>query len=342
MMTKKFATISAGLLAACTALAIAPASAQTKLSVVHGSPVKHVVSILGAEPWMTCVKEKAGKEVDFNYYPAGQISKTPELLRALDSGVADLAPVPIGYVSDEMPLSGVVMLPGLGSTSTEIVTAYSKAIRPGGILSKEFEQLDIVPIWAMAFPPYQIVSTRGKINSLDDFKGRVVRSAGGAMNLAIQQLGGSPAEIAIGETYIALERGTADSTISAFASVKPFSLQEIMKSMSSNGAFGTFSNVMAMKKDKFDALSPETQKVFIDCGIQTEQKFAQTMDAEAKELAKEFAALGIDIYEFTPENLAAINGALGNVQSDWVKRLSGRGLPAQETLDGYKTLLGVK
>jgi len=338
-MKRKFNAVSTALMAACCALVALPASAQTSLSVVHGSPVKHVVSILGAEPWMQCVKDKVGKDVDFKYYPAGQISKTPELLRALDSGIADLAPVPIGYVTDEMPLSGVVMLPGLGSTSTEIVTAYSKAIRPGGVLSPEFEKQGLVPIWAMAFPPYQIVSTRGKIDKLGDFKGRVVRSAGGAMNLAIQQLGGSPAEIAIGETYIALERGTADSTISAFASIKPFSLHEIIKSMSSNGAFGTFSNVMAIKKDKFDKLPANVQKVFVDCGIQTEQNMARTMDAEAVELAREFASRGIDVYAFTPENLAAINGALGNVQKDWVNRLNRRGLPAQAALDGYSKLL---
>jgi TRAP-type transport system periplasmic protein len=325
--------------AVCLSLGGAPAAAQVSLSVVHGSPAKHVLAVRGVDPWMKCVSDTVGKQVEFKYYPAGQISKTPELFRALNSGVADVAPIPIGYVSDEMPLSGVSMLPGLGSTSTEVVTAYSKAIRSGGILSPEFEKNGIVPIWVMAFPPYQIISTRGKIEKLSDFKGRVVRSAGGAMNLAVRELGGSPAEIAIGETYIALERGTADSTISAFASVKPFNLQEIMKSMSTNGAFGTFANVMSMKKDKFEKLPPAAQKAFIDCGLKIEMEMAKGMDAEAGELAKEFAARGIDIYAFTPENLAQINAALAKVQGNWVKRLADRGLPAQAALDGYKALL---
>lgn len=313
------------------------AQAQT-LSVVHGSPEGHVLSKQAIEPWMACVLEESGGEVDFDYYPGGQISSTPELFRALQSRIADITMIPIGYVSDELPLSGVSMLPGLGSSSVEIVNAYSKATK-NGLLSEEFASNDLMPLFVSAYPPYQMVSMGDKIEKISDFRGKVLRSAGGAMNLAISELGASPAEIPIGDTYVALERGTADGTISAFASIKPFSLDEIMSSMSRNGEFGTFANVFSMRLGDFEALPEVQQQVFLDCGERTEEAMAQYLDGEVDQLVEEFTELGVEIYEFTPEDLAEINERLVVVQDGWVERLERRGLPAQRVLDEYVAAL---
>lgn len=321
-----------------TGMGVAQAQESITLSMVHGSPESHVITKQGIEPWMACVSEETDDQISFDYYPGGQISKTPELLRAIKGGIADVAPVPIGYVSDELPLNGVSMLPGLGSSSTEIVTAYSSALK-SGILKEEFTSNNLMPLLVMAYPPYQLVSIGEKIDSADGFEGTVLRSAGGAMNLAISELGASPAEIPIGDTYIALERGTVDGTISAFASIKPFSLQELMKSMSSNGAFGTFTNVLSMPLDNFDALSREMQTTLVNCGTRTEEAMASHLDQEVEVLAQEFTELGIEIYEFAPDELDKINSSLAEVQKDWVQRLDNRGLAAAQALEEYSSAL---
>ncbi|MCE8021960.1 TRAP transporter substrate-binding protein DctP [Halomonas sp. MCCC 1A11036] len=320
------------------AIANAAVVQAQSFSFVHGSPEGHMLSRQGAEPWMECVREASEGDVDFSYYPSGQLSSTPELFRALQSRVADVTIIPIGYVSDELPLNGVSMLPGLGSSSKEIVAAYSEAVRDG-VLADEFTAQDIMPLFVSVYPPYQMVSMRDKIESADDFRGKVVRSAGGAMNLAISELGASPAEIPIGDTYVALERGTADGTISGFASIKPFSLDEIMSSMSRNGEFGTFSNVFAMRLDDFDALSDELQQVFLDCGERVQEDMANYLDDEVEQLAQEFSEAGIEIYEFSPEALAEINERLEAANEVWVQRLERRGLPAQRVFDEYAVAL---
>jgi TRAP-type transport system periplasmic protein len=319
---------------ALLALTAGPAFAQDQLSIVHGSPNGHVISAQGVEVWMACMEEAAVEDVTFRYFPAGQISATPELLDSLGSGVADLAPVPIGYVSDRMPLNGVSMLPGIGSNATEVITAYSAAVKEGP-LAEEFAANDIVPLWVMAFPPYQMISMSDAMRSTGDFTGKVLRSAGGSMNLAIQSLGASPAEIPVGDMYVALERGTADGTISALSSLKPFNVHELMGAASTNGAFGTFTNVFSIRSDRWEALSPETQQAMTDCGAQTEASISAFMDNESGELAEEFSGMGVDVYEFTEEELAALGEKLAPVAEDWVSRLDRRGLPAEEVLADY-------
>lgn len=332
----KISTLSAVVMA--ISASVSAGQAHT-FSVVHGSPDSHVIAKYGVAPWMSCVSEAVGDDVKFNYFPGGQISGTPELFNALESKVADLTPLPVGYVSAEMPLNGVSMLPGLGSSSVEIVEGYSKAMKTG-TLADEYASRNVKPLFAMAYPPYQVISNGDRVNNIQDFGGKVFRSAGGAMNLALNELGASPAEISIGDTYIAMERGTVDGTISAFASVKPFSLQELATSMSRNGSFGTFSNVYSMRLDDFNALPENLQDVFTNCGTQTGLAMAQELDNQVALLAQEFTDLGIDVYDIGSEELAVINESLAKVQADWVNRLARRGLPAETALNEYKQALG--
>jgi TRAP-type transport system periplasmic protein len=314
----------------------AAATAQTTFSLAHGSPAKHVITKEFVEPWMTCVTNAAGKDVEFKYFPSGQLASLKELLPALSRGVADVAPVPIGYYSDKMPLNGVSMLPGLGATSEEIVTAYSKSIKTPE-LTKEFKVNGIVPIAVMAFPPYQIVSVSKEIKTPEQFNGKVVRSAGGAMDLVIKSLGGSPAAISIGDTYVALQRGTADATISALSSVDGYKLQELAKTISTNGSFGTFVNVMSIREDKWNQMNDSMKQVFLDCGQKVQLQAAQNLDKAGAGLTKKFSDAGVEMFAFSPEQINVISGKLSVVYQDWVTRLNGRGLPAETVLSTYKS-----
>ncbi|SMF55464.1 TRAP-type C4-dicarboxylate transport system, substrate-binding protein [Tistlia consotensis] len=313
-------------------------AAKIEVTVAHGSPLKHVIAAQGVQPWMDRVTELTGGAVKFNYYPAGQIAKLKELLSALQSGVADFVPVPVGYVSDKLPLNGVSMLPGLGGSSQAIVTAHSDQLADGGALAKEFASQDCDPLWVMAFPPYQIVSTGDPIKTVDDFKGKVIRSAGGSMNLVINALGASPAEIPVSDMYVALERGTVGATISALSSLKPYKVDEIMKAASTNGSFGTFVNIFCGNAKKMASLPKEIRDAMVQAGKDTQTSASTFMDNEVGGLIKEFEGAGKTMYAFAPDQLKAINAELAKVQDEWVKRLADRGLPADKVLAKFREL----
>jgi len=315
---------------------VARGAAKVQLTVANGSPLKHVLSAQGTTPWIERVKALTNGEVEIKYFPAGQVAQLKELLRAVQNGVADIAPIPMGYVTDKMPLNDVSALPGLGSTSKIIVEAHAAALK-GGLLAKEFASNRIHPLYVMAFPPYQVVSMTTPIKTLADFKGRVLRSAGGSMNLAISALGATPAEIPVGEMYVALQRGTVDGTISAFASVKGYNVQDIAKSMSGNAAFGTFVNILACNVERWKGLPKDIQAALAKAGEEINVSAAAFLDGETDKLKAEFKAKGMEIYDFAPDQLDAINKRLGGVQDEWVKRLAARGLPAAEALKQYRS-----
>lgn len=334
----KGSILAVGLTAAGLAGA-APAAAQS-LIVAHGFSPTHVISAQGVEPWMECMKAKS-PGVAMTYFPSGQIASTKEMLDALNNAVAQATTVPIGYVASKMPLNGVSMLPGLGSSASEVIPVYSKAVKEGR-LAEEFAANRIHPIWVMVLPAYQMVSRKGAITTLDQFDGLVVRSAGGSMNLTISSLGASAAEIPSSDMYVAMERGTVDATLAAMASIKPYNIQELMKAVSTNGEFGSFSIAFSMSDDAWKGLSGDQQAAAMECGAQVETSIAKFLDDEVISLQAEFAKAGIEVYQFPPETVEAMREKLGAVADDWVKRLADRGLPAQEVLDAYRATLAGK
>lgn len=328
----------ASVVAVAASCGVAQGQESIELTVVHDSPPSHVTVVQGIEPWMSCVDEGTQGQVTFRTYPGGQLASNSEMLNALNSGIADLAPVPIGYVSDKMPLNTVGMLPGLGGTSQELVGAYSQAIQSGA-LAQEFSSNEIVPLWVKLDPPYQVASASGPLRTLEDFSGKVLRSPGGALNLSIEVIGGSPAEISVGDTYMSLERGTVDGALTFLTSMKAYNMDEVTNALSTNAAFGSFPLVFAIRDDKWNSLPSETQQVMNDCGAQTQMSFSEHTDDQNAILAEEFSESGVEVYEFPADELEAINERLVAVQDNWVERLSRRGLPAEQVLNTFSELL---
>ena len=168
--TSRFLALGA-LATAGSVLALSAGAQSISMSVVTGSPPGHIISDGGVEPWMACVTDALGDEIEFNYFPAGQLVALRELQSGLENGIANAVPIPVGYASDRLPLNNVSMLPGLGTSAQQIIGSYSRLIREDEAIAAEFAEINAVPIWAMGFPPYQIISTGPAMRTLADFTG---------------------------------------------------------------------------------------------------------------------------------------------------------------------------
>lgn len=317
------------------------ASAEpVKLRVTNGLSPTHVVSVEGIEPWMACVTERTGGEVTFDYFPGGQISKVTETTDAIAAGLADIGFMSPANEGSKLPLNGIAMLPGGGNSAAEVTQAYRASIDAGSPLADELASLGLRPFIVNSLAPYQIMARNMTIDGLDDFRGVKVRVSGGAMNFTALALGAVPTEMPAGDLYIALERGTVDATILAKSSVKTYSLEELVTSMSSNASLGTSTQFFAISEASWGKLSAPHQEAVTTCGAEVEKSLAEFLDTQEQELRAEFEALGITVYEFAPEELEKINAALLSAAQDYVDRLADRGLPAQEAFDSLRNPSG--
>lgn len=335
MTTTKALVFTSSMLAA----GLSPMVAANTLTVSHGYPPSHVFATEGVEPWMECVEQETNGTVSFNYFPSGQIASARDSFDAVTNGLADVSAAPIGYITNKMPLSSIGMLPNMGKNSVQAVNAFRAMLDNETAIAKEFESNRVEPIFVNMLGPYQVLSAVGPMDDLGDFSGRKFRSGGGTMTLAINSVGGAPAEMSGGDTYVAMQRGTLDAAILSLASVKPYSLEELVDAMSTNGQFGLFTTVFVINSDKFQGLGADDQAAVRSCGLKVEKQLAEYLDDQNAQLQKEFADLGVELYEFSEDSWAEISGSLSEVSDDFIRRLENRGLPAREVFEAYQSEL---
>jgi len=126
----------------------------------------------------------------------------------------------------------------------------------------------------------------------------------------------------------------------ALASVKPYKLQEVVKSMSTNGSFGSAAGIWSIDTGVWSKLSQPHQKALTDCGLKVEAELAQWVDKLTGELKAEFAASGIKTFEYNDAAKAAIAQRLKSAREEYISRIAARGLPAQRAYEDYLKVLG--
>lgn len=340
-LLRRFTVAVGGMLAGAVLAGAATTSADARtLTFADSFPAGHYLSEHAMKIWMKRVEELTNGEIDWTYFPAGQIAKAKGTLTAVRDGRIDAAYVGISYFADKLPLNTVSMLPGMTTSSSAGSPAYWQLLKDDTPLREEFLKNNSVPVFGAMIDPYQMVMATGPLMTPEDFKGKKIRSAGGAMNLTLERLGAIPVAMPAPDMYVAMERGIVDGTLFSVNSIKPYRVNELAKSLSRNGSFGTFVFSIAVNKATFDSLSPEIQKAFIQAGDDTVKHLSSYVDESVGKNIEEFAKEGIEIYDFPPETMKVIDAALGEAEQDWVDRIAARGLPAEAVLTEFKKAMG--
>lgn len=312
------------------------ANAQT-FRVATSLPEKHWYAERGFEAFMSCVKDGTSNEIEFDYFPGGTILKRDQGITGIQEHLAEITFVQIPDESARMPMQGLTLLPGIANSASELSQTFRKLYESGGLFTGEWEAAGVRPLALTALAPYQIASGRSVlIDGPDDFEGKKIRSTGSALNFLVESLGGLAIQMPAAEMYTAMQRGTVDGNVISFAGIKPYSLQEVMSAMSRNGSFGTVTQAIGIGEDAYAQLSPEQQKVFDDCGRNVETELTQWLDENDSAIADELADMGVNIFDFSPEDMEKLNESMSIVAEEFIARLTARDIPADKA---YEELL---
>ena len=303
-------------------------------------PAGHSMVKHGIGPWMTCVKEQTKGAIDFNFFPGGQIASPQGSLDAVNKGLVDISMLVPSVLSDKMPLSGISMLPDMGDTATAMGKAFRTVLDSPGPLADEMTANKVKLLWLGMLPAYQLVHKGPPMLTAEQIKGKKIRVAGGIMGLTMRSVGAVAVDIPAGDAYMAVQQGTVDGAVFALSSVQSYKLQEVAKSMSGNGSFGSSPIIIAMDLATWDKLAADQKKLVDACNKKIEADFHVALDAENETLKKDFAAAGVTIYNFSPEVRAELAKRLETANKEYVTRMAARGVKAPEVYDAYRKALG--
>ena len=313
--------------------------ADERLRLADSLPVGHFFAVSGTKVFMDRVKELSGGSTTFDYFPAEQLGKAKDLLSLTVSGVVDIGYVVPSYVSDRMPLSAVAELPGSFKTSCEGTTAYVALADTGVLRDAEFVPNKVKVLFALVTPPYQLFTTRQRIDGVATIAGLKLRTTGGAMDATVHHFGGIPIRMAAPDMYQGLSRGTVDGTLFPYSSVISYDLAGLIHYATSDENLGSAVLTYVMSLDRWDRLPPKVQAILQQAGQEATKHACTAADADVARDIATLRAKGVTVGPFPETDGPALHQAADTVAAEWSTGLDRRGKPGTQVLDSFRAAL---
>jgi TRAP-type C4-dicarboxylate transport system substrate-binding protein len=305
------------------------------LRLAHYMPTTHQIAQDGIEVWMQEVEERTDGQVEFDYYPAGQLVSAEEMFSSLRSGVVDIgAFVPASAASAELPLSDVPTVPGFDLPNAQVAQAAYWDLLNGALYEEEWQEQEIRPVMGVVTGLYQLVMTGEPRRTLQDWRGSTVRTAGGVLDFVIEGIGGAPVNIPGPEEYEALQRGTVDSAVNTIESIPVYDFNEVLDAATTNAPIGASLVVLAISDQAWGGLPEDVQTAMQEASEVAQGSIAESL-AEQLVSAQEETSNDVEYYELTDDELAQYEPALQDAQERWIKQREDSGHAGQELVDAW-------
>lgn len=314
----------------------APAFGQAspvKLNYSHHFPAPHLINGL-VNQWGKEIEKRTNGKVNVTVFAGGTLLPPAQAYDGVVKGIADVTIAVPAFTRGRFPLTEVLDLP-LGYKSaisaTKLTNEYFRKFKP-----KEFDGVQIM--YSFGHGP-AVLHSKKAVNKLEDIKGLKIRCTGLAAKI-VGAMGGAPVAMPVSEAYDALHKGVVDASLAAMEAVEGWKWGEVVKFSIESPGFGyTTTFVVAMNKEKWNALSPETQKIIEKINEEWIERTGKDWD-EIDNAGKHFALkLGNKVTSLSKEENEKITRVVKPLLEEYVKSTKERGLPGDEALNFCLDLL---
>lgn len=284
--------------------------------------------------WIEEIQKATKGRVKITPYWGGTLLSRRENTQELLKGVADL-----GYIS---PRTGYPLMLGslgfpFGAGDWKVVWNIYKDLR------KQFPEIDAewsaLKIMAYSVSSnYQLISTK-PVRSIADLKGMIVKATGAYVEV-IKELGGDGIFVPMGETYVALQKGTIDACLAPYSTITAFKFNEVAKFVTVLDLTSSVRPTRAMNLNSYNKLPKDIQGAFdksIEFWSEQDNLWRYKDDVAGYELAK---STGVEIITLPKVELNKIYKAADRAMLKEAKKLDEKGLPGTKLYQATRKLLG--
>ena len=315
--------LAAGLLAA----AAFGAAAQMKWDMPTGYPV--------ANPHTVTLSQLA-KDIEFAtngklkivVHPGGSLFKAPEIMRAVETGQAQMGEILMSLMVNQNPVWGVDSLPFLAVSFDDAYRLW-QAQRPVAeqILAKRGVKL----LYAVAWPP-QGIHAKKELKSAADMKGLKWRAYNPATTKIAQVVGATPLTIQAAELSQALATGVVDSTMTSGATGVDSKIWESLTHYHRVNAWLP-KNMVIVNQKEFDKLDKATQDAVLAAARDAEARGWKRMREYTNEAVNTLRANKMTVYEPNPQFKAELAKIGESMLEEWLKKT---GADGQSIISAYR------
>jgi TRAP-type C4-dicarboxylate transport system substrate-binding protein len=244
---KALATIAA----ASAALAAVSAHAETTLKIACYLPPFSVSVTKILKPFADAVAAEMKGEVKFQEYWGGTLGRNPEQqYKLVTGGIADIAFISTYTSGGQFPDASITELPGLVKTSGTGSPAYW-----GMYEAKLLRGHDDIKTVSLYMASVNLLHTRKPIQKIEDIRGMKLQSSGPLFADFVKAVGGTAVYMPATELAQSLASGVVDGSTVDWTGFITFKLENLAH-YHYEIPLGGISFVIAMNKDRWNALSP--------------------------------------------------------------------------------------
>lgn len=315
------------------------AEAQDKpivLKMGHVAPPFAHGAKYGMEPWAKNIEKATNGRVKITLYPAQSLFKARDGVNAVESGIADIAQLPIGYFTGRFNLIEVITLPFLTSnpTSEYATRLIYDLYKEFPEMRKDFSSMKVL----MLGPgdPYLVMTKDKPVVVTDDLNGMKIRVIGKWPSKALQSLGASTVMIPMPEIYESAAKGVIDGGLIFNTMALDLRMYEVFNYCNTTPIYNSIS-VVVMNLDKWKSLPPDIQQQIDSMEYNEAISWAKTgydatkdkIGAAAKKAEKKW-----ELVTFNKTEYELMKAKIGRpIWDEWVNEMEKRGLPGRKVLN---------
>jgi TRAP-type C4-dicarboxylate transport system substrate-binding protein len=251
------ATFLRGATIASILLPMAAFGEPIKLKLAYFTSDQNRTYTLAIKPFVDAVNADEQGGLLIEPYAGGALGKDPaQQAQLVRDGSADIGFVVLGTVPNQFRDHAVIELPGLFRDMREATIVNTRMLASG--LMRGYEDFFVIGSFASES---QTIHTRVPIASLEDLRGKRIRSNNPIEASALALLGMSPIVLPIGKTSEAISRGTIDGAATALGPLTDFGLGRVV-TYHYLLSLGPSVRSILMNRKKFESL-PQTGREVI-------------------------------------------------------------------------------
>lgn len=269
------------------------------------------------ERFAAVVAERTGGRVKIDIFPGSQLYDMRQIPEALSSGMLDLGMGTYTGFAAYAPTVLIFDVPFLVAGPQQMYALLDGEF--GQTLAADLEKKGIKVLAWLDFGPTNYLTNPRPVTRPADFQGLRVRVPGGLFTDSIQALGGTPVSISPDETYLALQRGTAEGVLTSATSMVSRKFYEVQKYLTLlNQSYA--SAVLAMNAKLFDSLPADVQQVLLEAGREVRDSTRRLSTAAEAEAVQTMRDAGLEVHEVNAADLPQWQQALKPVWDAYVEQ----------------------
>ena len=271
----------------------------------------------GAQKLAELVKAKSNGSIEIQVFDSAKLGSMKERCEGMRMGTVDMGTSSAGFLASYVPVMGLFDLPYIYKDKAHEFRVFDGDI--GKQIDKKMQEKGFRAICYFDMGSRQVTNNVKPINTLADMKNMKIRTPQTDASIqGFKALGAAPTPMAFSEVYMALQQKVVDGQENPLSIIMSNKFYEVQKYLSMTN-HQLFIQVLSMSEKTWKKLSPNQQKIMMECAKEAQAYEREIAAKEEKELVDTLKGKGMQVNEI--KDLKPFMDACTSLRKTYIQKI---------------------